>query len=81
MKFYNPFKLHIIGIDDKFYVRKLTIFGCKYLDNDGSTYFWYIDSGNFYVKFNTLEKAKLALVAYPELIKNENKKTKVIHYD
>ena len=81
MKFYNPFKLHIIGIDDKFYIRKLTIFGWEYLDIEcGIIYFWCGDSKSF-AKFNTLEKAKLALVAYPELIKEEIKKKKVIHYD
>jgi hypothetical protein len=41
MKFYNPFKAHVVLLvsTGRFAVRKLTLIGWKYLDLDGS-YWW-----------------------------------------
>ncbi len=71
MKFYNPFKPHVIELAcGVYYVRKYTVFGCLYLDSSKTDTYWWTTT-NHWNTFKTLESA-LDLLNY-----NPDKITKV----
>ncbi len=82
MKFYNPFKPHIISIDGDFYVRRLSIKSRKwvYIEQRKDNIFWRY-ARSLYTTFSTLEQAKICLLNYPKLIEEHKQKNKVVHYD
>lgn len=59
MKFYNPFKAHIIELaNNTFYVRRLFVIGWQYFDRT-DTYWW--ESKNNHNVCSALETAQEAL--------------------
>jgi len=73
MKFYNPFKAHVVQFPNGMYVvRKFNIVGFGYLDKQPNDDFWWHDSP-LYIKYSfmaTEQEAKDRLSAY---IKKNNK--------
>jgi hypothetical protein len=57
MKFYNPFKPHIVEYDGWYYVRRLTLIGYTCMDRN-SFYWWY--ARGFWEKYckTSLDQAK-----------------------
>lgn len=80
MKIYNPFKLHIIESNKKFYVRRLKFkrltFIWQYLDDSSNPIFW-----DAPLHFIDLLDAKTAIKNYPKIIEERKQKHKIIHHE
>lgn len=67
---YNPFKPHIISVgdcEDEFYIRKLSVTGWGYLDNEIKIlddFFWSSENKFCYARFTELDCAKSRLTLY-----------------
>ena len=71
MKFYNPFKPHIIEVhNNKYLVRKLTFIGYKYLDKDDCTYWWYVDLS--VIRYCIFDSVELAIQVISKIHESSN---------
>ena len=78
MKFYNPFKWHIIEQGGRFWVRQFSILGWLHMSNgDDAVYLWVTRLTA--CSFSSLEKAEDKLKKYPEILRKykESQKIKV----
>lgn len=84
MKFYNPFKPHIVSIGKYFYVRKLTICGWKYLNETTRGYFKY-SVNKIYATHNDINNAidvrTRSSVFFVNKIILDKESRKIIYYD
>lgn len=55
MKFYNPFKPHVVTYKKKFLVRRFRLFLFEYLDNNDN--YWWLGLNSYAAKFDTKEDA------------------------
>jgi hypothetical protein len=77
MKFYNPFKPHIIEKRGRFWIRKRVILGgWMYLDDLPMSLDWF-NMGLIADSFSTHEEASIKLSALDSLIKKNNEFNKV----
>jgi len=77
MKFYNPFKAHVVQFPNGMYVvRKLNIVGFGYLDKDTADDFWWHHPDN-YIRCSfmaTKQEAKARLDTYNTTCKSAKQK-------
>ena len=65
MKFYNPFKPHIVHHPEHGYaVRKHCLLGWEYLDEDGKYWWWGMNYALRWAMMDSLEKAYKRLELY-----------------
>jgi len=69
MKFYNPFKWHIVKSGDYYFIRRYTLLGKEYLDSD--LFVWFSKYKWKYGKFNSKEAAEYVLSVNRELVEYE----------
>ena len=75
MKFYNPFKWHIIEKDGLFWVRKLELHEWAYMSTNDSVWLWYMAHPE--CAFHSLEDASVKRYKYPELLKKYKDQQKI----
>lgn len=76
MKFYNPFKAHIVQTEDDFLIRKfhLETLQWKYLERGGDE--WYFKASRWRCSFKNIDAARNALLQLKAKVKVEKCKNK-----
>jgi hypothetical protein len=61
MKFYNPFKAHIVQTEEGFFIRKINFITlqCEYLEEGGD--YWYNEANSHRCMFKGIDAARSAL--------------------
>lgn len=78
MKFYNPFKAHIVQTEDDFFIRKfhLETLRWQYLERDGDE--WYFEASKWRCGFKDIKAARHALLQLKLKVKKNKNKEKYI---
>lgn len=76
MKFYNPFKAHIVQTEDDFFIRKfhLETLQWQYLERYGD--YWYFEAIRWLCSFKNIDAARHALLQLKAKVKVEKSKNK-----
>lgn len=76
MKFYNPFKAHIVQTEDDFFIRKfhLETLQWQYLERDRDE--WYFEASKWRCSFKDISEARHALLQLKLKLKVEKIKNK-----
>ena len=75
MKFYNPFKWHIIEQYGRFWVRKFELHGWAYMSTNDSIWSWRFATSD--CAFYSIESAQEKLNKYPSQLKEYKDKQKI----
>lgn len=78
MKFYNPFKAHIVQTVDGFFIRKFNLITLQweYLERGGD--YWYYEANNHRCSFKDIASTRRALLKLKLTVKESKNKEKYI---